>query len=189
MRKVPDHFLATICSRRRLLGLASGSLLASRFALADEAVLTPMAGLPPAPPVILSDMNGRVVTLSDLRGKVVVVNFWASWCVPCRTEFPSLGRLTRLFQPTELAILAVNVGEKPETITAFLAQPGFSLGGRPGAAVLLDRDSATYKSWQVKGLPVTYVVDRQGRLAFRLVGGRDLDDRAIVERLRELVSD
>jgi thiol-disulfide isomerase/thioredoxin len=165
--------------RRALLRLAGfGCLLAAAPLAAQGGGLTPMAGTPAAPPLALPDMDGKVVDLASYRGRLVLVNFWATWCPPCRREFPSLSRLQKLFKPAELAVLAVNVGEDAETV--------FSFAGDSDVAILLDRDSAAMRRWPVKGLPTTFVVDRQGRLALRAVGGREFDDAAIVAQLRGL---
>lgn len=140
--------------------------------------MSPVAAVPPAPTLALPDMDGKTVDLMRYRGKVVLVNFWATWCPPCRKEFPSLGRVRKLFKPAEFEVIAVNVGEDADTV--------FSFTGTPDFPVLFDRDSQTMARWPVKGLPTTLVVDRQGRLALRAVGGREFDDPAIVGQLREL---
>jgi thiol-disulfide isomerase/thioredoxin len=141
--------------------------------------MTPVAGTPPTPPLALPDIDGKKVDLASYRGRLVLVNFWATWCPPCRREFPSLGRLQKLFKPAELAVLAVNVGEDAETI--------FSFAGASEVAILLDRDSSAMRHWPVKGLPTTFIVDKRGRLALRAVGGREFDDAAIVAQLRGLL--
>ncbi len=141
--------------------------------------MTAAAGTPAAPPLALPDIDGKVVDLASYRGRLVLVNFWATWCPPCRREFPSLSRLQKLFKPSELAVLAVNVGEDAETV--------FSFAGASEVTILLDRDSAAMRRWPVKGLPTTFVVDRRGRLALRAVGGREFDDPAIVRQLRALL--
>lgn len=142
--------------------------------------MSPVAGVPPAPTLALPDMDGKTVDLAGYRGKVVLVNFWATWCPPCRKEFPSLGRVRKLFKPADFEVLAVNVGEDPETVFSFAATPDFP--------VLFDRDSQAMARWPVKGLPTTLVLDRQGRLALRAVGGREFDDSAIVGQIRELLN-
>ena len=141
--------------------------------------MTAVAGAPAAPPLALPDIDGKVVDLASYRGRLVLVNFWATWCPPCRREFPSLSRLQKLFKPSELAVLAVNVGEDAETI--------FSFAGASEVTILLDRDSAAMRRWPVKGLPSTFVVDKRGKLALRAVGGREFDDAAIVAQLRGLL--
>ena len=148
-------------------------------ARAGGGAMTPVAGKPPAPPLALLDMDDKPVDLAALRGRVVLINFWATWCPPCRKEFPSLGRLQKLFKPTELIVLAVNVGEDLESV--------FSFAGTTDFPVLFDKDAAVMRRWPVKGLPTTYVVDKAGRLALRAVGGRDFDDPAVVAQLRELL--
>ena len=166
--------------RRALARLAGlGCLLAAAPLAAQSGGMTPVAGTPPAPPLSLPDIDGKTVDLAAYRGRLVLVNFWATWCPPCRREFPSLGRVQKLLKPSELAVLAVNVGEEAETI--------FSFAGASDVAILLDRDSAVMRRWPVKGLPSTFVVDRRGRLALRAIGGREFDDAAIVAQLRGLL--
>jgi thiol-disulfide isomerase/thioredoxin len=138
-----------------------------------------VAGQPPAPEIALADVDGKPVKLSELRGKVVVVNFWATWCPPCRKEIPSLTRLQKLFKPQQLRVLAVNIGEDEETVFGFIPDPGFT--------ILLDLNSTSLRTWQVRGLPATYIVDAEGRVVLRAVGGREFDDPAIVAQLRELL--
>jgi thiol-disulfide isomerase/thioredoxin len=166
--------------RRTLARLAGlGCLLAAGPLAAQGGGMTPVPGTPPAPPLALPDLDGKKVDLAAYRGRLVLVNFWATWCPPCRREFPSLGRLQKLFRPTELAVLAVNVGEDAETI--------FSFAGASDVTILLDGDSSAMRRWPVKGLPTTYIVDKPGRLALRAVGGREFDDAAIVAQLRSLL--
>lgn len=160
---------------RALLFGAVFVLLAATASAANE--LKPYSGT--AADFAAQDLQGRPVRFSAHRGKVVLLNFWATWCPPCRREFPSLSRLQRLFKPAELAVLAVNVGEDAETI--------FSFAGASDVTILLDRDSAAMRRWPVKGLPSTFVVDRKGRLALRAVGGREFDDAVIVAQLRGLL--
>jgi thiol-disulfide isomerase/thioredoxin len=166
--------------RRALKQLAGlGCLLAAAPLAAQGGGMAPIAGTPTAPALALPDLDGKAVDLAAFRGRLVLVNFWAAWCPPCRREFPSLSRVQKLFRPAEFAVLAVNVGEDAETI--------FSFAGASDVTILLDRDSAAMRRWPVKGLPTTFVVDRQGRLALRAVGGREFDDAAIVAQLRGLL--
>lgn len=141
--------------------------------------MTPLAGTPPAPALRLTDADDRWVDLRQYRGRVVLVNFWATWCPPCRKEFPSLGRVRKLFKPSEFEVLAVNVGEDPETV--------FSFAGAPAFPILFDRDSQAMAGWPVPGLPTTFLVDRRGRLVAKAVGGREFDDPAIVASIKQLL--
>ena len=164
--------------RRRILAVLALLAIAPSVR-AQRAGMSPVSAVPPAPTLVLPDLDGKPVDLTRYRGKVVLVNFWATWCPPCRKEFPSLGRVRKLFRPTDFEVLAVNVGEDPDTV--------FSFAGATDFPVLFDRDSQAMERWPVRGLPTTLVVDRQGRLALRAVGGREFDDPAIVGQIRELL--
>ena len=171
---------------RRLLGFLVGML--ALFALAANAAeprqaLTALASMPPARDFVLNDLDGKSRRLSELRGKVVLVNFWATWCPPCRRELPSMERLWRLLNQEDFVVLAVNVGEDIDTVFAFTGM----LETAPTFPILLDRDSAVLKAWPVKGLPTTFVVDREGRVVYRAVGGRDFDNPELVMQIRGLL--
>ncbi len=140
--------------------------------------MTPLPAVPPAPTLRLMDADDKLVDLARYKGRVVLVNFWATWCPPCRKEFPSLGRLRKLFKPGEFEVLAVNVGEDPDTV--------FSFTGITEFPVLFDRDSKAMAAWAVRGLPTTFLVDRQGRLAYRATGGREFDAADIVNLIGTL---
>ncbi len=176
-----NYRLMTSLARRRIevLVVVLAGLLLPAAALAQGSGFAPIAEPPAHPALNLPDMDGKTVDLASLRGRVVVVNFWATWCPPCRREFPSLGRLQKLFKPQDLTVVAVNVGEDADTIFAF--------AGNPDIAVLLDRDSRAMGAWKAKGLPSTFVLDREGRVVLRAVGGREFDTPDILSQLRPLV--
>jgi thiol-disulfide isomerase/thioredoxin len=163
--------------RRFLLGLLA--LAWGATAGAQGKGMAIVAGTPPAPALRLADADDKPVDLAQYRGRVVLVNFWATWCPPCRKEFPSLGRVRKLFKPTEFEVLAVNVGEDPDT--------AFSFTGFTEFPVLFDRDSRAMARWSVIGMPTTFLVDRQGRLALRAVGGREFDAPDIVATIQRLL--
>ncbi len=153
--------------------------LAALPAFAQSGVFSPLAEARPAPRLILPDLDERKLDLATLRGRVVVVNFWATWCPPCRREFPSLGRLQKLFKPQDLTVVAINVGEDSDT--------AFSFSAGAGIIVLLDQDSRAMADWRVSGLPSTFVLDRQGRVVLRAIGGREFDSPAVVAQLKQLL--
>jgi thiol-disulfide isomerase/thioredoxin len=143
-----------------VLGLA---LLATPAA---AEVLKPWTG-GATPALELSDLQGGKHRLADYRGKVVLVNFWATWCEPCRDEMPSIERLRASLEGRKFAVLAVNLAEPESRIRKFLdAVP-------VGFPVLLDRDSQTTRAWQAKLLPATYIVGPDGRIRYRHVGELD----------------
>lgn len=139
---------------------------------------------PPMAPVLeLEDMDGRVYRLADYRGQVVIVNFWATWCPPCRREMPSMERAWEQVRDEGIMMLAVNVGEDPDTVFTFTADYPVSF------PLLLDQDATVTESWPLRGLPTTYVIDPRGRVVYRAIGGREWDDPALLERIRALASE
>ena len=145
--------------------------------------LTVVADRPEAREFSLKDMDGKGWRLSELRGKVVLINFWASWCPPCRRELPSLERLWRLLGSENFVVLAINAGEDADMVFAFTGM----LEPAPTFPILLDRDSSVLGNWPVKGLPTTFVVDKKGRIVYRAVGGREFDAPELVGQLRSLL--
>ncbi len=144
--------------------------------------LTPIPSSPPAPALRLPDLDGEMVELESLRGQVVVVNFWATWCPPCRREMPSLEHLVQKTRDQGVTVLAVNIGEDVDTVFAFIGQ----LDPAPSFPLLFDQEAGTLEAWDVKGLPTTFVVAPDGTLAYRAIGGREFDHPELVERLLEL---
>jgi len=148
---------------RSIAGFLVFALLASP---AVAQVLKPWSG-GATPPLELADLQGAKHKLADYRGKVVLVNFWATWCVPCREEMPSIERLRASLEGRPFVVLAVNLAEPESRIRKFLeATP-------VGFPVLLDRDTQASKAWQARLLPVTYIVGPDGAIRYRYVGELD----------------
>jgi thiol-disulfide isomerase/thioredoxin len=138
-----------------------------------------------APDFQLEDMDGEKYSLESYRGKVVILNFWATWCPPCRREIPSMEALYQAFRDEAFAILAINEWETEDHVFAFMGQ----LPVEPGFPILLDLDSAVATSFGVKGLPTTLLLDPQGRIVYRAVGGRDFDHPEVKKTIRALLPD
>ena len=169
--------------QRRLIGflltcMASLSVVAAELPPLTHG-LTPIADPKPAPALRLTDVDGKVHDLAEFKSKLVVVNFWATWCPPCRREMPSLERLRVRLEKQGLVVLAVDVGEDVDTVFSFTGQ----LEPAPAFPILLDLDSQAMQRWKVKGLPTTFVIDAQGRVIYRAVGGREFDHDAVVGQL------
>ena len=113
------------------------------------------------------DLTGQLHRLHAYRGQVVLVNFWASWCPPCVHEMPSMNRLQQHFTDQPFRILAVNLGEEPAQIQAFLHRHPV------GFPVLLDPDQSLARTWQVFAFPTSYLLDKQGRIRYSVAGGLD----------------
>ena len=131
----------------------------------------------------LPDLDGKPHKLSDYRGKVVLVNFWATWCPPCRREMPSMERLSQRLKDQPFVILAINQQEDPEQVFVFTGQ----LDPAPTFPILFDRDSKVANAWNVLGLPASFIVDQQGRVVYRAMGGREFDHPEIERSIRALL--
>lgn len=138
----------------------------------------------PAPDFTLPDMDEEKHSLSDYRGKVVMLNFWATWCPPCRREIPSMESIFQDLGEAGFVVLAVNEFEDPEHVFAYTGQ----LSVFPNFPILFDADSAVAQAYNVKGLPTTVLIDKQGRIVYRAVGGRDFDHAEVRKIVRELLA-
>jgi len=119
------------------------------------------------PTLALRDIDGKPHRLEDYRGKVVLVNFWATWCDPCRAEMPAMNKLRASLAGRPFAVLAVNLAESESRIRRFMEQVPLEF------VVLLDRDSGAAKAWKARVLPVSFVLDAGGRIRYSALGEID----------------
>jgi peroxiredoxin len=162
-------------SRSALIaGLLLLSIAAAMFLRADDDSVAFIAqrGVvkpgEPAPNFQLRDMNGRTVSLSELRGKVVLLNFWATWCGPCRVEMPAMERLYRAYDRKDFEILAVSTDAQGVAVT----RP-FQEENKLTFPILHDSDFRVGLSYGARTLPMTFMVDRQGIVRQHIFGARD----------------
>jgi thiol-disulfide isomerase/thioredoxin len=131
-----------------------------------------------APELRLPDAAGRTVALESLRGKVVYVDFWASWCGPCKRSFPWMNEMAQKYGAKGLEIVAVNLDRKRDDADRFLH-------ATPAAfTVVFDPAGATPAAWQVRGMPSSYLVDAAGRVVMVENGFRDERKAEVEERIR-----
>ncbi|SCZ58388.1 peroxiredoxin family protein [Thiohalomonas denitrificans] len=142
--------------------------------------LTSVEERPSAPDFSLEDMDGNLYRLSDFRGQPVIINFWATWCPPCREEMPSMQRAWEGLREKGVAMLAINVGESVDTVFQFTANYPVEF------PLLFDLDSAVTEKWPVRGLPSTFVVDPEGRIVYQAIGGRGWGDPELLEPVLDL---
>lgn len=135
---------------------------------------------PLAPDFTLKDVDGKTHRLSDYRGKVVMINFWATWCPPCRFELPSMQRAYEKLKEQGVEFLAVNLGEDADTIFTFTADYPVTF------PLLMDIDSSVSDKYPVVGLPTSYFVAPDGRLVSRAIGSREWDEKEMLEKILEL---
>jgi thiol-disulfide isomerase/thioredoxin len=167
-------------TRREWLALAAGSAGFSG-ARAESPKPLPWPRHRPQPTLTLPTLDGLPWTLSEQAGHAVLLNFWASWCEPCRAEMPALQRLVERYAPTGLQLRAVNFRESPDTVRRFMAREGM------GLPVLLDADGSAAKSLGIGIFPTTVAIDRQGRIRFTVTGECAWDQEPATRWLRTLV--
>ena len=161
-------------------GVLVASLLALAGGVPAAETLTPIPGDVPAPDFTLQDTNGKTHRLSEYRGKPVIVNFWTTWCPPCREELPSMNRAWQLLEQEDVAMLAINMGENEDTIFIFSADYPTDF------PILMDQSGEVIEQWPVKGLPTTYVIAPDGTIAYRAIGSREWDDKGLLDKVRAL---
>ena len=145
----------------------SGWMLAlafSAFTLAAQGVGQP------APDLRLTARDGRPFALADLKGKVVLVDFWASWCGPCRKSFPALDSLAAEGQARGLEVVGISLDETPEAVTRFLAETPVRF------TIALDPSGGAAQAFQVEAMPTSFLLDRDGRVVARFEGGSHLEE-------------
>jgi thiol-disulfide isomerase/thioredoxin len=174
---------------RRLLGLAPLPIAILIFltipCLANDSIATLKMSRPPAgtvaTPFELMTLDGTVVKSSELSGKVVLVNFWATWCGPCKEEMPALARLRHQLDPARFVVLTVTTDLQRQGIAEYLSHLGINL------PVLFDEDQEVSRAFMVRGLPTTVVIAQDGTLIGRAVGPRAWDSSAVIEGLQHMV--
>jgi peroxiredoxin len=132
-----------------------------------------------APGFTLENMNGEQVSLSDYQGQKVFLNFWASWCPPCRKEMPDMQKLHEEYGSEEVVILAVNVGENKSTAANFMMQNGLSF------PVLLDNSKDTARNYLIRGIPSSYFLDQNGIIKEKAFGAVSYEKMLELNRIEE----
>lgn len=133
------------------------------------------------PDVSLRTLDGKTVTLSQYRGKVVVFNFWATWCPPCKAEMPSIERLHQKLKGLDLVILAVNAeADGEEVVKEFLEDTPYTF------TFLLDAEAEAQDVFGVFRFPETFIINKDGVLLNHIVGGREWDEKTTVDYLKFL---
>lgn len=136
----------------------------------------------PAPAVSFQDASGKTVTLKDFRGKAVLMNFWATWCGPCRQEMPSLDKLYQKFSGRDFVVLGVSVDEDGwSSINEFLKVIPVSF------PIVLDQGEGIDK-YEVYRIPETYLIDAEGKIAGKVTGPQDYDQEVFYQKVERLLS-
>ncbi len=137
-----------------------------------------------APDFTLKDLNGKAVSLKDLRGKVVFVDFFASWCGPCKKEFPEINAMIGRYNESDVAFVGVNLDKKRSHLEDFLSQVP-NLSNR--FIVLLDTDASVISSYNARAMPTSFIIDRSGVVRYIHFGFRESDPASWVEEIDKLL--
>ncbi|MGB5538951.1 MAG: TlpA disulfide reductase family protein [Gammaproteobacteria bacterium] len=137
-----------------------------------------------APGFALTDMDGKTHRVEDYRGNWVLINFWATWCPPCRKEMPSLEKLYQAYQDRSFRVLAVNQWEDVDHVFSYMGE----LNVFPSFPILFDPESKISEAYGVRGLPTSFIIDPQGRIAYRAVGGREFDHPEVIRLIEGLLA-
>jgi peroxiredoxin len=164
-----------------MLRLLTALVLA--LAAAVPAVAATPAANAPAPDFTLRSTDGRNVRLDELRGQVVLVNFWATWCGPCREEMPRLNALYAKYRSSGFVLLGVNVDDDPATALATATKLAVSF------PVLLDTDKKVSKLYALETMPSTLLIDRDGQVRFLHRGYRTGTEADYEQQIRALLKE
>lgn len=135
----------------------------------------------PAVDFTLETLDGKKISLKDFKGKVVFLNFWATWCPPCRAEMPSLEVINKMFKDKGLVILAIDYGEDAAKVEKFINKYAYTF------SVVLDKKFLVSSIYKPRGLPTTYFIDRKGMLVGRLDGPTVWDSKESIKVINEML--
>jgi thiol-disulfide isomerase/thioredoxin len=145
---------------------------------ASAAELKPYDGVTPA--LKLNTLQGSAVDLEQYKGKLVMVQFWATYCTPCRVEMPSMNRL-QTKMGDDFVILAVDMGEDAEEVQQFVDEV------KPEFTILMDEDGSALAEWKVFAAPATFIVDPAGTIQYTMFGATEWDSDEMVGQLKGLL--
>src|SRR2546428_6152468 len=161
-----------LCMKRYLTSVIMGFALLGLLGMAGR---SPLLGSP-APEIALKDLQGQEVKLSDLHGKIVLLNFWATWCKPCKEEMPAMQASYDKLRDQGFVVLAVNELEDAEKVAEHVRTHGHTF------LVVMDHDNRVANRYGVVGLPASFLIDRQGIVREHVFGSLLTE-----ERISELV--
>jgi peroxiredoxin len=156
------------------------SLAALSQATALAANLKPVTDEVAAPSLTLKDLQGEIHDLKDYKGQVVLVQFWATYCGPCRKEMPSMNKMMTKMGDTPFKILAVDMGESEAEVKPFVSEV------KPEFTILMDEEGKSIEDWRVFAAPSNFIIGPDGNIKYTLFGGVEWDSDELIEKLKAL---
>jgi len=129
----------------------------------------------------LADLNGKKISLSDFRGKIVFINFWATWCGPCRVEMPAMQKLHTRFKDQNFAMVTINLQEPARKVREFVDRYKLTF------TVLLDSQGETGSRFGIRALPTTFILDKSGRIMGQALGAREWNSKKAIALFKHLI--
>ncbi len=142
--------------------------------------LKPYTGKAAVPPLKLVDLQGNDHNLNDYKGQIVLLQFWATYCTPCRKEMPSMNRMIEKMGDTAFKILAVDMGEPRAEVQSFIDEV------KPRFTILMDESGKSIADWQVYAAPSNFIIGPEGKIRYTLFGGVEWDSDEMVNTLKAL---
>ena len=156
------------------------AIIFSISGIVSSANLKPYTGKGKIPDLKLYDLQGKQHSLDDYKGHVVLVQFWATYCTPCRKEMPSMNKLMKKMAGVPFKILAVDMGEEKEEVERFVNEV------KPEFTILMDSSGKSISDWRVFAAPSNFIIDSEGNIKYTLFGGVEWDSDEMVQRLKAL---
>ena len=160
-----------------LVLITSHSLQAAELKKVEADIATPA--------LKLESLKGDILDLKDEAGKIVLVQFWATYCTPCRVEMPSMNNLIKKLEAEKVSfkIIAVNMGESKEEVQKFVDEV------KPEFTILMDTTGENTQAWNVFAAPSNFVIDTKGKIRYTLYGGVEWDSEEITKAIQELAAE
>ena len=155
-----------------LAALSQGTVLAAN--------LKPVSDEVAAPSLTMKYLQGDIHDLKDYRGQVVLVQFWATYCGPCRKEMPSMNKMMTKMGDTPFKILAVDMGESEDEVKSFVSEV------KPEFTILMDEEGKSIEDWRVFAAPSNFIIGPDGNIKYTLFGGVEWDSDELIEKLKAL---
>ena len=136
-----------------------------------------------APDFTLKDLNDMDVSRSSFKGKVVLINFWGTFCIPCRKEMPSIETLYKIYKDKGFLVIAVSEDKDLKDVKDFVNKYGLTF------TIVMDQDKRVAKQYKISALPVTFLVDKKGMISKKFFGDRDWADKESRKMIEDLLSE